>query len=204
MVGIHEAGHAIASIYEFKICPKFAVSRTADDNGGFCHIDFPEYNTKESLLKEIVVFVSGYMAEIIIFGEDNLTAGSVSDLEKTTKIALKLVKEYGMNGMPLIYSIPNFRISDSAICNNNDELDSIAVSIVADCVKKSKSILEDNMELLLQLGNFLSTNSKIEMKEIKELVDKYGSYVPEYKTKDNYYDYKSLLKEKIEKLKNIK
>jgi len=199
LVGIHEAGHVVTSVYALKICPKLVVSRNAEGNGGFTHIDLPQHETREMLINDIICLVGGYCAEKLIFGENNITSGSYSDLEKCTKSALKIVKEYGMNGVPIQFSTPDFRISSEVICLNDDELDRTAMSIIESSVKKCDAILNDNLELLIRIGDYLAKNSKMGSEEIKEMVKNYGEYVPDYKTKDNYYDYKKILNEKISK-----
>ncbi len=200
LVGIHEAGHVITSIYALNLLPRSVLSRTANGNGGVTFIDLPDYETKELLINSIIMLIGGYTAEKMIFGDNNLTSGSYSDLEHTTKTALKIVKEYGMNGIPLQFSTPDFRISDSSICLNNDDLDLSAIELVKKCQTKTEQILNDNMVLLLRMGEYLTNNSKMNSDEIKKMVEKYGSKKPIYKTKDNYFDYKKVLMDKIKKI----
>lgn len=201
LIAVHEAGHIVTSIYSLNILPKMAISRNAEDNGGFTHIDLPEWENKDFLINNIICLIGGYCAEKIIFGENNITSGSYKDLKETTSIALKIIKEYGMNGLPIVYSTPNFRISSSAVCLNDDDHDKLAIKIVEDCMKKCEEILNDNMELLLAISDYLSKNSKITSVEIKEMVKKYGKYkMPDFKTKEDYYNYKKILNEKIKKM----
>jgi cell division protease FtsH len=197
LVAIHESGHIITSVFSLNILPKVAASRTADDKGGYTHVDVPNWETKDFLTKNIITLIGGYCAEKLVFGEENLTTGSYSDLERTTKTALKMIKDYGMDGIPLLYSTPDFRISDNAVCLNDDELDKKAVELVKNCMLETETILNNNMELLLRLGQYLTNHSKIESQEIKEFVEKYGKDIPNYKTKDNYYEYKSILENKL-------
>ena len=198
LVGIHEAGHVLSAVYGLNICPKSVVSKTANDEGGFTHIETPEWETKELILKDISCLLGGYCAERLVFGDENKTNGCISDLERSTKLALRLVKEWGMNGTPVQFSTPDFRISGSAVCLNDDELDKMAVEIITSCKEKCEKILKDNMELLLRMGKYLTDNSKMDADEIKKMVEEYGIYdVPEYKTKDNYYKFKSLLEERL-------
>jgi len=195
LVGIHESGHILTSVYELNICPTLAVSKTLRD-GGFTQINIPEWDTRSLLEKQLVMLLGGYVAEKLVFGEDNLTTGSFSDLEKTTSIVLSMIKDYGMNGTPLHYSTPDFRISKRAL--DDHELDKIAEDIIIKTMKKTEKLLTDNMFLLLKMGEYLTKKSKIEEKDIKKLVKKYGAYdIPIYKTKDNYYDYKNILKSKL-------
>lgn len=207
LVGIHEAGHVITSVYALNICPKMVVSKSANaGDGGFTHIDGPDWKTFKYLLNDIVCLVGGYVAEKMIFGEDNVTVGSYSDLEKTTRTALKIVKEYGMNGVPIQYCYPNCKLYPdmNAVDIKNDDLDKKAVDIVEKCVNTAEKILNDNKELLLMMGQHLTNNSKMYADEIKEMVAKWGKYKAEYKTKDNYYDFKNIMEEKINLLNKSK
>lgn len=200
LTAIHESGHALASIYGLNICPKVVVTKTANSGiCGFCHVDVPEYESKEFLLNYLQVAMGGYVAEKMVFGDDNLTNGSYLDMKNITETALCIVKKYGMIGLPVYYSFPDFRVSTNFICTDETQ-DEIALNLVKTAIGKTEQILKDNMTLLLRLGEFLSTNSRIDSESIKGVVEKYGSYVPKYKTKDDYYDFKSILLDKIEAL----
>ena len=195
LVGVHECGHVLTSVYEMEICPEIAVSKTTRA-GGFTQTNFPDWDTKKLLEKRLVMLLGGYVAEKLVFGEENLTSGSYSDLEITTHIALSMIKEYGMNGTPLQYSSPDFRVSGSYL--DDKDLDIEVEAVVKEALRKTEKLLIENMDLLLQMGKYLSTHSKIETKKIKSMVKKYGVWdVPVYKTKDNYYDFKEILKNKM-------
>ena len=200
LVAIHEAGHVVASIYGLNICPKIVFSKTANnDCGGFTHVETPDYESKSFLLSRLVSLVGGYMAEKMVFGEDNMTNGSYSDLGRIMSTALDVVKRYGMTGLPVQYSFPDFRVSCDYICSDENQ-DKIALDLVKTSMTKTEEILKNNMKLLLKMGEYLTTNSKMDMIQIKEMVEKYGSYVPQYKTKDDFYNYKNMLEEKINTL----
>jgi len=195
LIGIHEAGHVITSVYEMNLCPKIAVSKTLR-NGGFTYTEIPELDSKKLLLQHIKVLLGGYVAERLIFADENLTSGSNDDLRKVTEIALRMVKQYGMNNSPLQFSSMDFRISNKSLDDHG--LDNIAKEIVNNCLKETEKILKENIDLLLKIGNYLTSHSRIETKKIKSMVKKYGkSPVPKYKTKDNFYDYKKIIKDKI-------
>lgn len=194
-IAVHESGHIITSILTTKICPKLALSRTANNDGGFTEIEYPLFNTRELLINQIKILSAGHVAEKLIFGKDNLTSGSYSDIQKLTSIALKVIKEYGMNDYPIQYSSSDFRISDQYICLNDDNLDKRVQRLIRECVDITTKLLTENMNLLLDMSNYLTENSRIEENEIKEIVKKYIDV--EYKTKDNYYNYKNILKSKM-------
>jgi cell division protease FtsH len=194
LVGVHESGHVLCHVYDMNICPSVAVSKTLVD-GGFTRTEKPSFETKKFLEQELVAFLGGYAAEQIIFGKDNLTNGSYSDIEKTTELALSMIKEYGMNNTPLQYAKSDFRVSTKALDDKN--LDDEVERIVKKALNRATEILTDNIELLLEMGKYLTKNSKITDKQIKRMVKKYGSYnEPIYKTKDTYYNFKEILMNK--------
>lgn len=202
LVGIHESGHVITSCYDLEICPKIAVSKTLIE-GGYTKTDIPSLETKDYLYKNLIVLLGGYAAEKLVFGEDNLSSGTYFDLKYATNIVLSMIKEYGMNGIPLQYASSDFRVSHHSL--NDEGLDNIAEEIVKSALIKTEKRLKDNMVLLLKMGEYLTINSKIEEKKIKSMVKKYGvDPLPIYKTKENYYDYKKILKNKIKNIKNNK
>jgi len=192
LVGVHEAGHVLASVYEMNILPEIAVSKTTRE-GGFTQIDFPEWNTKNLLEQRLVMLYGGFVAERMIFGEENLTSGSFSDIENANKIAIAMVKDFGMiTKLPIQHSTPDFRIVGSYI--NDNGLDDDVKNVIINALNKTEKILSENKTLLIEMGKFLTKNSKIEKKKIKAMVKKYGSWsVPTYKTKDNYYNFKEIL-----------
>jgi len=192
LVGVHEAGHIITSVYELNICPEIAVSKTTQD-GGFTQTEYPEWDTKKLLLERLIMLYGGFIAERMIFGEENLTSGSFSDIETANEIAIAMVKNYGMiTNLPIHHSTPDYRIIEKYI--NDDGLDDIVKDVIISSLRKTEKILSENKILLIEIGKYLTSHSKIEKKKIKSMVKKYGNWdVPKYKTKETYYNFKEIL-----------
>ncbi len=198
LVGIHEVGHILTAVYEMNILPEIAVSKTTRA-GGFTQIEFPDWDTKKLLEERLVMLYGGFVAERMIFGEENLTSGSFSDIETANKIAIAMVKDYGMiTKLPIQHSTPDFRIVDKFI--NDDGLDDIVKEVIVESLRKTEKILSENKELLIVMAKYLTSHSKIEKKKIKSMVKKYGNWdVPTYKTKETYYNFKEILYNSDEK-----
>jgi len=72
---VHEAGHAVLAALTFRILPSLIVSKTAGDNcEGFCMVNLPEgATTNDTLRKDIIITLGGFVAEKMIFGEEHTT-----------------------------------------------------------------------------------------------------------------------------------
>lgn len=101
MVAYHEAGHAVVGlktpggnkVQKITIIPRgFA--------GGY-NLMIPENekftSTKKELEAMIASFMGGRAAELLIYGPEKISTGAANDFAKATKIARKMVTEYGMS-----------------------------------------------------------------------------------------------------------
>lgn len=60
-------------------------------------------NSKEEFLSEIDTAMGGHVAEELVYGHHNITAGCSSDLNKATQVAQVMVKKLGMYGEKVGY-----------------------------------------------------------------------------------------------------
>ncbi|WPX98191.1 ATP-dependent zinc metalloprotease FtsH [Candidatus Fokinia crypta] len=97
----HEAGHSIVALhspasdalYKVTIMPRgYSLGSTAR---------LPEHDkyleTKEKMLADIAVGMGGREAERLIFGENQITTGASGDIAMVTKIAKRMVIDFGMS-----------------------------------------------------------------------------------------------------------
>jgi len=97
----HEVGHALLAkllkncdeLHKVTIIPRgYALGITwtrPEDNK--VHV------SKAKLLDQITMTLGGRVAEEIVYGEDKISTGASSDLEKVTEIAKKMVSQWGMS-----------------------------------------------------------------------------------------------------------
>lgn len=95
----HEAGHAIVSHELPHSDPVRKVSIVSRGRAGGYTLKLPNedrhLHSREEFLDELAVMVGGFVAEKDIFGD--VTTGPSNDLKEATKLARRLVTEYGMS-----------------------------------------------------------------------------------------------------------
>lgn len=102
VVAYHEAGHAVVSAFVPDMDPVYRVS-IISRGGSLGHTSYPperdRYNETRTKLQSIISnhVVGGRAAEEIVFGE--MTIGASDDIDKATKLARKMVTEFGMSAL---------------------------------------------------------------------------------------------------------
>jgi len=95
----HEAGHALTAHMLPKADPVHKVSIISRGQAGGYTIKLPTEDkhmySRSEFLDNMAVFLGGYAAEKLIFGE--ITTGATSDLRQATEMAKQLVTQYGMS-----------------------------------------------------------------------------------------------------------
>lgn len=99
MTAYHEAGHALAAWVLPHADRVHKISIVSRGNMGGHTALLPDEDrylwTKNQFLDMMVVTMGGRVAEQLIF--DEITTGASNDLERATKIALGMIKRYGMS-----------------------------------------------------------------------------------------------------------
>jgi cell division protease FtsH len=101
VVAYHEAGHAVVSAFVPDMDPVYRVS-IISRGGSLGHTSYPperdRYNETKTRLQSIIsTMLGGRAAEEIVFGE--MTIGASDDIDKATKLARKMVTEFGMSAL---------------------------------------------------------------------------------------------------------
>ncbi|HEX8040035.1 MAG TPA: hypothetical protein VF490_12830 [Chryseosolibacter sp.] len=198
---VHEAGHAVLAALTLRIIPAVVVSRTAHDMEGFCLVNFPKGPmTRETLKKDIVITLGGYVAEKMIFGEEMSSAGVHSDIEEASRLANNAVRNYAMGNDP-IYLAVGAQHEDAFVISERYSAEAIA--IIRECEKEAERLLDRNKVLLLRIAEFLTTNSRMEEHQIEAYVKEHG-HEPWIKTegfvkKNEYYKFNTRLRDELTK-----
>ena len=167
MTAYHEAGHALAAwilphadrVHKISIVARGAM-------GGHTSLlpDEDRYLwTKNQFLDMLVVVMSGRVAEQLIF--DEVTTGASNDLERGTKIALSMIKRYGMSeglGPRTFGKREELVFLGREISEERDygdkvaeEIDDEVKEIFGAAYRRSEEILVENKPKLVQLAEYL-------------------------------------------------
>lgn len=105
-IAIHEAGHALVSRL---VLPENRLARVsilpAGRGAAGYNLTIPAEHvmlSRVTLENQIRVLLAGRAAELLIFGENGLTAGASSDIARATELAAAMVLELGLAGEPAV------------------------------------------------------------------------------------------------------
>ena len=201
---VHEAGHAVLAALTLRIIPAVVVSRTASDAEGFCLVNFPKGPlTRETLKKDIVITLGGYVAEKMIFGEEMTSSGVYSDVEEASRLANKAVRNYAMGNDP-IHLVVGRQNEDAFITSQKYWAEAIA--IIRACETEAEKVLKRNKLLLLKMAEYLTTHSRMEAPLIESYVKQYAaeSWVETkgFVSKEDYYQFNTALQTQLAALES--
>ena len=182
LVAYHEAGHAVLGLKLDGANEVQKITIIPRGNAGGYTMMLPKEETfnytKKELLESICGLLGGRVAEEITFNE--ITTGAHDDFKKATKIARKMVTEYGMSNLgPMMYDEPseNTFLGRDYTKNQNfsdfvaHEIDDEMRSIINSWYDKTKKIITENKDLLKLIAETLLEEETITKEQIEYLVE---------------------------------
>ncbi|BDV03292.1 MAG: hypothetical protein HPPSJP_0130 [Candidatus Hepatoplasma scabrum] len=101
LIAHHEAGHALIGLIlkDAERVQKISIVPRGSAGGYVLMTPKKEkiIQTKAELNAKIVSYLGGRVSEEIFFGKDEITTGAYSDIQEATKIARKMIMEFGMS-----------------------------------------------------------------------------------------------------------
>ena len=186
MTAYHEVGHALLAkllkdsdkLHKVTIIPRgYALGITWTT---------PEDNkvsvTKAELLAQITKGLGGRAAEEIVYGEEKITTGASSDIEKATNIARKMVTQWGMSEKmgTILYGKPQehvFMGRDFGTAKDYSEefaadLDREVKAIIDGRYEVAKQLLTENRDLLDAISKELLEKETLDDNDVTEIIIK--------------------------------
>lgn len=146
LTAYHEAGHAIVGIYSEGSDPIHKATIMPRGRALGMVMRLPKQDklshTRVELEANLAVAAGGRIAEEIIFGKDKVTTGASSDIEQATKIARKMIIEWGMSDKLGFLSYAVGDNSGSFIGQSSDQNDALSDDIKMLIDKEIKSLMD--------------------------------------------------------------
>jgi hypothetical protein len=205
ITAVHESGHAIIAIILLKTVPEVIYSVTADtDSYGFVHTKLKwKYINKEQITKRLAMYLGGYAAEKIIFGEDNITTGAEEDITRATHLATTMLKSCGMGSLIASFQVKN-STTNNFIHDESNIMNEEAKTLIQNAFYLAEKTLKEQQTLLLKMSDYLSDNRCMNKEMIKEMISKYAESFSENELIENgdLLFYRNHLKERIKTISN--
>ncbi len=201
---VHEAGHAVLAVMTLQILPSVIVSKSAADHAdGFCMVNHPEgLTTRETLKKDIIISLGGYVAEKMIFGEENTSSGVSGDIQIASRLANEAIREYAMGSDPIKIVAAASDDEDAFYMENKYREESL--QLIHTCEKEAERLLEKHKLLLLKISEYLTDHYKMDEATLAKFVREYCSeewvHTTGFKTKENYFSFESVIRAQLAEL----
>ncbi len=165
-VSVHESGHAVAYAVLFGLAALQLKSKVASTYvSGFT---FPHqiYQTRQSLLDKIKVYLAGGLAEEIIFGKDRATVGRENDREEATKLAMGYIRRYGFHE-----DFQAYYTNEPGVSMDLDVTDTAIEKLLRKMSKETTEILKKHRPFLEELSRELLTQGSLTSTQIAEVAE---------------------------------
>lgn len=168
-VSVHEAGHAVAYVALFGLAPLQLKSKVASSYASGFTFPHEIYETKESIVKKITVFLAGGIAEEIVFGEANATVGRLNDREQASMLAMDYIRRYGFDPQyQANYSLEYAWAMDKF--STDKEVEKMVSGLVAD----TRTLLNNHRDFLLTLARELHQRGSLDARDVAPIAMDHG------------------------------
>jgi cell division protease FtsH len=168
LIAVHESGHAVVAAHLANADPMHVATIIPRGNALGMIVQLPEKDIvsypKSKLLTRLKIYMGGRVAEELIFGEDEVTAGASSDIEEATRIATAMVTSFGMDpsvGMRKIERVNGVLPAQA---------DAAVQRLLDEARQEARRIIETNLDGLNRLTSALLARETIYGEEISQIV----------------------------------
>ena len=183
MTAYHEAGHAMVAYKLPKADRVHKISIVARGAmGGYTRL-LPEEDrylwTKGQFEDMMATALGGRAAEELVFGES--TTGASNDLERTTRIAQRMVKQYGMSDklgprtlgrrQELVFLGREIHEEQDYSVKLAVEIDQEVRALIITAKNRATAILEENRDRLSEIAEYLIVNESVEGENLEALFE---------------------------------
>jgi len=171
LTAYHEGGHTLANLltdsavdlHKVTILP---AGNSLGHTGMLPRHDMYDYTT-ENLKSMLDVAMGGRVAEELVFGEDNLSTGCSSDLQKATDIATQIVRYMGEYKDKKVHLVED---QDKLSEASNAQIDTEIEIQLRESLQRTRNLLSKNRSLLDKLARKLIEKETLTAKEVRSIL----------------------------------
>ena len=183
LIAYHEAGHALVTLNCKNTDPIYKATIISRGGAGGYVARLPENDkhyttmTKASILDDITISMGGRAAEEVVFGEDKITAGALSDIKAATYYAKNMVTSWGMDDkLGAVYYADKLQnengyMQEPASNETLKMIDDEIKNIINTAKDKAKKIILDNRDKLEIIAQALLQYETLTGEEINKLIN---------------------------------
>ena len=190
IIAYHEAGHALVAHLTPGCDPVHKISVVSRGMALGYTLALPEEDRylmpRSKIVADLAYAIGGYAAEQIVFGET--TTGSENDIERATKLARRMVTEFGMSHRlgPVAYGQKDELVFlGREIGEQRDYSDATARLIdeevrliVEEALERARRLLEKHRDALDRIAQRLIEAETLEGGELEALLNQAGPHEP--------------------------
>lgn len=184
LTAYHEAGHAVCAHVLEHVSPVHQVTIVPRGRAGGFTMQLPVedkfYATKNEMKENIIVLLGGRVAEELVL--DDISTGASNDLERVSATARAMVTKYGMSSKlgPMTFGDSNDEVflGNSFGSKQNyseevaSEIDREISALVDASYKKTKKLLQDNMDRLEYVAQALLVHETLDASQFLQAFNK--------------------------------
>lgn len=183
LTAYHEAGHAIIGLLVPDHDPVYKVSIIPRGRALGVTMFLPEADryshSKQRLESQLSSLFGGRLAEILIFGEQEVTTGASNDLEKATEIARKMVTRWGLSALgPITFGEDEEEVflghsvakRKEVGGNTSQRIDEEIRNIIDRNYQRAEKLLNENMDKLHAMAEALVKYETIDAEQIDDIM----------------------------------
>ena len=181
LIAYHEGGHAITSLFVPLKNPLNKVTIIPRGQaGGYAQFlpdsDATYLESKDQFKGQLVVAYGGRIAEEIIYGDENVTAGAVSDIRQATMLSKAMVEQFGFSEKLGLRFYGHNQNGSFVMDKNHSEgfsevIDEEVRILLEDAEKRARDILTEKKEALHRLKDALLEYETLSAEEVKLVVE---------------------------------
>ena len=183
LTAYHEAGHAVIMKVLPNTDPVHEISIIPRGMAGGYTMPLPtedkSYTSKSDLLDEMTSLLGGRVAEKLVIGD--ISTGAKNDIDRASKIARKMVMEYGMSeeigtisfdtGNDEVFLGRDFGKSRNFSEDVSAKIDNEVKKLIDNAYREAEEVLKSNMNKLQAVAEALIEKEKLQADEFEEIFD---------------------------------